>query len=108
MGLETVCLGLGVCSEFLTNMAKYHPKRSALIRLAGHNLAPVARIVEQHDDIPQEQGTWFMCLMLGAATKAERRGLLYEWQAGMPPEVFVGVIVNWEWAEGDWAVFDRA
>ncbi len=60
-------------------------------------------------DIPPEQATWFMRMMLGAATPAERRGLLAEWQAAMPPEVFTGninAVVGGEWRAGDIAAFD--
>lgn len=61
-------------------------------------------------DIPPEQAVWFMRLMLGAATPAERRHLVEEWQAAMPPEVFsdtMNAVVGGSWAPGDLAAFDR-
>lgn len=60
--------------------------------------------------IPEQEMVQFLRPMLAAASVAEREAMLSGMKAGMPEEVFSGLltaVVGTPWSFGDWKAFDR-
>lgn len=62
-------------------------------------------------NIPPAEMTGSLRLMLGAANRTERVGMITGMNTGMPPEAFTGLmteIVGKPWKMGDWEELERA
>ncbi len=98
-------------ADDLTHM---HDEETELMPLIATHFSPAEIDAIEHSivsDIPPTKMAGFLRLMLGAASRSERQGMVSGMRAVMPPDAFAGLfaaVVGPDWRFGDWDAMERA